>query len=85
MGKLLLVKEINITGCLLDCAYFRDNFEMIVEDLSKQQALRADNRANQQINFTINLDRANNTIIFFILEEKKETAFDFSQETVKIL
>ena len=85
MGKLLLVKEINITGCLLDYAYFRDNFEMVVEDLSKQQALRADNRIIQQINFTVNLDRANNTIIFFILEEKKETAFDFSQGTVKIL
>ena len=47
MGKLLLVKETNITGCLLDYAYFRDNFEMVVEDLSKQQALRADNRIIQ--------------------------------------
>ena len=47
MEKLLLVKEINTTGCLLDYAYFRDNFEMIVEDLSKQQALHVHNRAIQ--------------------------------------
>ena len=36
---------------------------MIVIDLSKQQALDADLRAIQQINFTANLDRAGNTRI----------------------
>ena len=41
---------------------------MIVVDLSKQQALDADPRANQQINFTENLDRTGNTRIHFILE-----------------
>ena len=35
-------------------------------DLSKQQPLDADPRANQQINFTVNLDRAGNTRIYFI-------------------
>ena len=44
---------------------------MIAIDLSKQQALDADPRAIQQINFTANLDRANNTRIYFILEEAK--------------
>ena len=34
---------------------------MIAVDLSKQQALDADPRAIQQINFTANLDRAGNT------------------------
>ena len=58
---------------------------MIAVDLSKQQALDADPRANQQINFTANLDRAANTRICFILEEAKETIPDFSQGTVKIL
>ena len=38
---------------------------MIAEDLSKQQALDADSRANQQINFTGNLDGAGNTRILF--------------------
>ena len=58
---------------------------MIVVDLSKQQALNADPRAIQQINFTANLDRTGNARIFFILEEAKETIFDFSQGTVKAL
>ena len=58
---------------------------MIVADLSKQQALDANPRANQQINFTANLDRAANTRIYFILKEAKETKLDFSQRTVKVL
>ena len=51
----------------------------ITIDLSKQQALDADPRAIQQINFNANLDRANNTRIFFILEEAKETVLGFLQ------
>ena len=58
---------------------------MIAIDLSKQQALDADPKAIQQINFTANLDRAGNTRLYFILEEAKETAFEFPQETVKVL
>ena len=37
---------------------------MIAIGLSKQQALDADPRAIQQINFTANLDRAGNTKIY---------------------
>ena len=55
------------TGCLLDYAYFKENYKMIAIDLSKQQALDADPRAIQQINFTANLDRAGNTRFYFIL------------------
>ena len=58
---------------------------MIAIDLSKQQALDADPRAVQQINFTANLDRDGNTTMFFIIEEAKETVFDFSQGTAKVL
>ena len=58
---------------------------MIAIDLSKQQTLDAEPRAIQQINFTANLDRAGNTRIYFILEEAKETIFEFSQRTVKVL
>ena len=58
---------------------------MIAVDLSNQQALDADPRAIQQINFTANLDRAGNTRVYFILEESKETVLDFSQGTVKLL
>ena len=72
------------TGCLLDYTYFKIYYKIIAIDLSKLQALDADPRAIQQINFTENLDRAN-TRIYFILEEAKETIFEFSQGTVKVL
>ena len=58
---------------------------MIAIDLSKQQALDADPRAIQQINFTANLDRAGNARIYFILEEAKETILNFCQGNVKVL
>ena len=58
---------------------------MIAVDLSKQQALAADPRAIQQINFTANIDRVGNTRIYFILEEAIETILDLSQGTVKVL
>ena len=73
------------TGCILDYSYFKENYKMIAIDLSRQQELDADLRAIQQINFTANLDRAGNTTILFIVEEAKETIFEFSQGTVKVL
>ena len=57
-------------------------------------ALDADPKAIRQINFTGNLDRGRNatgqiinadTIMFFIIEEAKETILDFSQGFVKVL
>ena len=65
------------TGSLVDYPYFKDNYRMIAVDLRKQQALDADTREIQQINFTANLDRAGNTRIYFILEEAKESKLDF--------
>ena len=73
------------TGCSLNYQYTKNYYKIIPIDLSKQQALNADPRAIQQINFTANLDRAGNTRIYFILEEAKETILDFSQGTVKVL
>ena len=58
---------------------------MITIDLNKQQALDANLRAIQQINFTANLDRECKTRIYFILEEAKETTLNFGRETVKVL
>ena len=73
------------TGCLLEYPYFKENYKMIAIDLSRQNELDADPRAIQQIIFTANLDRAGYTTIFFIIEEAKETIFEFSQGTVKVL
>ena len=66
-------------GCLLDYTYFKKYYKMFSIDLSKQQALDADLKAIQQINFTANLDRAGNMRLYFIPEEAKETVFEFSQ------
>ena len=72
-------------GCLLDYTYFKKYYKMTAIDLSKQQALDADPKAIQQINFTANLDTGNDTRFYFILEEAKETVFEFSQGPVKVL
>ena len=58
---------------------------MIAVALSKQQALDAEPKAIQQINFAANLDTPGCTRSYFILEEAKETVFEFSQGTVKVL
>ena len=73
------------TGCLLHYQYFRDDYKMIAVDLSRQQALDADPRAIQQINFTANLDREGDTRVYFILEVSKETKLNFAQGTAKVL
>ena len=59
----------------------------MVIDLSKQQALDADQKSIQQISFIKNLarDRNANTTIFFIIDEAKEAILDFSQGTVRVL
>ena len=56
---------------------------MIVIDSNKQQAVDADPKVMQQINFTGNIK--NNATIFLFIAEVKEMIFDFSQETVKVL
>ena len=59
------------TDCLLDYAYFKNNFKIIAIDLSKQQALDADLKAIQQLSFTSYLDWGRNTTMSFIIEEAK--------------
>ena len=49
------------TGCLLDYAYFKDNYRLIAVDLSKQKPLDADPRAIQQMVFQGFAGGANNT------------------------
>ena len=63
---------------------------MIAIALSKHQTLDADPKATQQINFTENLNQSedvnnNNTRMFFIIEDPKETVSGFSQRTVNVL
>ena len=76
------------TGCLLDFAYFKNNYRLITADLSKQKVLDADSRAIQQIIFTgkIKATVANTrVIIYYILEQSKETILEFAKGTTKVL
>ena len=61
---------------LLDYNYFKSYYKMVAIDLRKQQALDADPKAIQQINFYWKS-------MFFIIQEAKETFSDFSQGNVK--
>ena len=54
-------------------------------DLSKEQALDANPKAIQQIILTENLSGNNNRLIFFTIDDAKETTLDFSQGTIKVL
>ena len=68
------------TCCLLDYTYFEYYYKMIATDLSKPQALDANPKAIQQINFTENLDRGGQTAMFFIIEAKIIEAKIFRKE-----
>ena len=60
------------TCCLLDFAYFKNNYRLIAADLSKQKVLDADSRAIQQIIFTgkIKATVANPRVVIFYVIEK---------------
>ena len=68
------------TGCLLDYSYVKDHYKVIAIDLSKQQALDADPRAIQQINFTANLDRAANKQCSLLFNKQKKLFLNFHKE-----
>ena len=55
---------------------------MVAVDWSKLEAVDADPKSIQQINFTGNLEEQ--PTIFFVTEEAKETILDSSQGTVKL-
>ena len=63
--------------------YFKSYYKTIAIDLSKQQALDADPKAIQQINFAGNLEQQ--ATIFSIIEEAEmEAVLEFSQGAVKM-
>ena len=68
---------------------FHKYCKLIAIHLSKQQAVDADPKAIQEINFTGNFNRVkdvnDNKTKFFIAEEANETILDFLQRTVKVL
>ena len=70
------------TGCLLDYQYFKDHYNLIAVDLSKQKELDADSRANQEIEFYGMLKTDSQVCI--VLEKSKETVLQFSKGTAKV-
>ena len=50
---------------------FQKHYELIATDLSKQQILKADPKAMQQINFTGNLDRGEGKDDHLMTEHRK--------------
>ena len=86
--KLLLVKEMIAQLFVYEIIIMLINTtKMIAIDLNKQQALDADPKAIQQINFTGNLARDGNanSRMFLTVKEAKQTILDFSQGTVQVL
>ena len=76
------------TRCLLNFAYFKNNYRLITADLRKQKALGVDSRAIRHIIFTgkIKAEVANTrVIIYYILEQSKETTLQFFKGTTKVL
>ena len=75
------------TGCLLDYAYFKDNYRLIAVDLSKQKDLDVDPRAFQQIVFqeVVGGDAGTKIRPYTILEQSEEAMLEFSKGTAKVL
>ena len=71
------------TGNLLDYKYFKDHYQLMTIDLSKQIKLENPD-LKQQINFIGGLEEDNATM-FFIIEEKEEATLDFSQNSVTVI
>ena len=69
------------TGNLLDYAYYKKNYKLIVIDLSKQTKLKDP----QQINFIGKLLKNTAATMFFIIEKSEEITFNFSQNCVTML
>ena len=75
------------TGCLLDYAYFKDNYKLIAVDLSKHKVLDADPRAIRQIVFqgVVGGNDGTKIRLYTILEQSKETMLEFFKGTEKVL
>ena len=71
------------TGCLLDYQYFKDNYQLIAVNLSKQKELDADSRGTQQIEFYGILTTRSQ--VCTVLEKSKETILESYKGTGRIL
>ena len=70
------------TSNLVDCESFSKDYKLSTIDLSKQFELENPD-LKQQINFIRRFEK--DATIFFIVEKKEETTFDFSQYSVTVV
>ena len=71
------------TGSLPDNQYFKNHYQSIAVDLSKQKELDADPRAIQQIEFYGMLKT--DSQVCTVLEKSNETILEFYKRTAKVL
>ena len=71
------------TGRLLDYHHFKDHYNLIAIDLSKQKVLDADSRGIQQIEFYGMLKTK--WQVCKVLEKSRETTLQFSKGIAKVL
>ena len=71
------------TGCWLDYHYFKDHYNLVAVDFSKQKELDGDSRAVQQIEFSGMLKT--NSQVYTVLEKSKERMLEFYKGTAKVL
>ena len=69
------------TGNLLDFAYLKKNYKLILIDLSKQTKLNDP----QQINFIGKLEEDHGVTMFFVIKKSEETSFNFSKTFATII
>ena len=72
------------TGNLLDYEYFSNYYKLIAINLSKQTELENPD-LKQQINFIGRVGRNKGATKLFVIENKEETTFDFSQISVTVV
>ena len=84
-GKIMSINKNNdyTTGDSLDYEYFSKHYKLIAMDLSKQIELENPD-LRQQISFIDKLEDDKATL-FFIIEKSEEKAFEFLQNSVRII
>ena len=68
------------TGCLLDYQHFKDHYNLIAIDLSKQKELDAESRAIQQIEFYGMLKTNSQVCSFRKIKRNNSTIFQKEQQ-----
>ena len=71
------------TGNFLDYEYFKDHNQLVATNLNKQTELE-NLDLKQQISFIGRIEE-NNATMFFIIDKKEETTFDFLQNSLVVV